>query len=83
MRNAMNSNGVTAIAACAVLLLAPGCSRSGDAAGGAAAGGGSPAAKTAEAAEQRYPLTGEIVRVEADRKVLVAGTMKSRATCRR
>ena len=69
----MNSNGVTVIAACAALLLAPGCSRSGDSAGGASSRPetGGAAAGQAKPGEERYPLTGEIVRVEAARKVLV------------
>lgn len=65
----MKSNG-PALAVLALLLAATGCSRSGsgDAKPGTdpAGAGGKTAAK-----EERYPLTGEIVRVEADRKVLV------------
>ncbi len=71
----MNANGVTALAACAAILLAPGCSRSGDASKGGAAPPGSPGTAAVAGANQpgpeRYPLTGEIVRVETERKLLV------------
>ncbi len=66
----MKSNG-PALAALALLVAASGCSRSGsgEAKGGSAAQ--TAAADPAKPKEERYPLTGEIVRVEADRKVLV------------
>ncbi len=66
----MKSNG-PALAALALLVAASGCSRSGS---GDIKGGSAAQAATADPAkpkEERYPLTGEIVRVEADRKVLV------------
>lgn len=66
----MKSNG-PALAALALLVAASGCSRSGT---GETKGGPAAAAAAADATkpkEERYPLTGEIVRVEADRKVLV------------
>ncbi len=66
----MKSNG-PALAALALLVAASGCSRSGtgETKGGPAAAAA--AAAPAKPKEERYPLTGEIVRVEADRKVLV------------
>ena len=64
----MNSNGVVAIIVGLALLAAPGCSRSRE---GAAAGGAGKADAKANPAAERYALTGEIIRVEAERKVLV------------
>jgi protein SCO1/2 len=66
----MKSNG-PALAALALLVAASGCNRSesGDTKGGPAAQAAT--ADPAKPKEERYPLTGEIVRVEADRKVLV------------
>jgi protein SCO1/2 len=58
----MKSYALAVACACATLVTA-GCARSESKAGGTAA--------AAPAGEQRFPLTGEIVRVESQRKVLV------------
>ena len=66
----MNLNGVTVLGLFAVLWAA-GCSRSGDNAAAGAAPATAKATSQSLPAEEHYSLTGQIVRVEADRQVLV------------
>jgi protein SCO1/2 len=61
----MTANTAARLTAAGLALLAAGCSRE------AASGGSRPAATVEKSGPERYPLTGEVLRVEAERKVLV------------
>jgi len=68
----MKPRGLMILSASALLLGVPGCTRSDPTGAGAPSAGSTPkAASQGAAPRERYAITGEIVRIEAERKVLV------------